>query len=98
MRPVLIIRKFNKNIFLAIPLSTKVKPDNPYYIEISLHGQQISAMVSQIRVLDAKRLHKKIGTLDTADFDTVQCALRDTVFKNFAPTRESRGGAANADL
>lgn len=48
--------------------------------------------------MDVRRLQKKIGMLDTADFDTVQLALRDIVFKNFTPTRENGGGAASADL
>lgn len=29
-RPVLVVRKFNKHIFLGVPLTTKIK-DNPYY-------------------------------------------------------------------
>ena len=47
--------------------------------------------------MDVRRLQKK-SMLDTADFDTVQFALRDIVFKNFTPTRENGGGAASADL
>lgn len=85
-------------MLLAIPLSTKVKPQNPYYVTITLHGKEISAMISQIRVFDSRRLQQKLGTLDTADFDKVQFALRDQVFKNFTPTRENGGVAASADL
>jgi hypothetical protein len=31
-RPILVIKKFNRNIFLGIPLATQVK-DNPYYYQ-----------------------------------------------------------------
>ena len=32
VRPIVILRKFNKQIFLGIPLTTKSKPNNPFYI------------------------------------------------------------------
>ncbi len=40
LRPVLIIKKFNKNICYAVPLSTKLKENNPYYLDMKrLHGK-----------------------------------------------------------
>jgi mRNA interferase MazF len=36
VRPVLIIRKFNRHTFIGVPLSTKIK-NNKYYIDISLN-------------------------------------------------------------
>lgn len=97
-RPVLVIRKFNKNIFLGIPLSTKIKPENPFYIEITMHGSPVSALISQIRILDTKRIHKHIGTLDKKDFQKVLYALRDIVFKNFTPSIAEGGVATDVDL
>ncbi len=66
-RPVLIIKKFNKRIFLGIPLTTQIK-DNPYYHKISFHGKAQCAMLSQIKILDARRLDRKMGKLISEEF------------------------------
>ena len=97
-RPVLIIRKFNKNIFIWIPLSTKIKKDNPYYVSLIFQWRNISAIISQIRTLDSKRLHKKIWTLDSDDFHKVLSGIQNDVFKNFTPFIAEGGVATNVDL
>ncbi|HLD76903.1 MAG TPA: type II toxin-antitoxin system PemK/MazF family toxin [Rickettsiales bacterium] len=48
-RPVLVIRKFNKHIFLGIPLTTKIKY-NKFYFNFVFKGNNQCAMLSQIRV------------------------------------------------
>jgi mRNA interferase MazF len=70
-RPVLIIKKFNKNIFYGMPLTTKLK-DNPYYVAFTFQGRTISAMLSHMRLLDKRRLQGKMGQLDQKDFNTVK--------------------------
>ncbi len=97
-RPVLIVRKFNRNLFLGILLSSKTKSENPFYVSITLGWENISAMTSQLRILDAKRLHKRIWTLDSSDFRKVLENIRSTIFKNFTLTDEDEGVATNVDL
>ena len=75
VRPVLILRTFNKNIFLSVPLSTKRKPGNRFYIEFTHHGQTIAAVISQVRLLDAKRLKRKMYRLDEKQFEVIQSAV-----------------------
>ncbi len=70
-RPVLVFKKFNNNIFLGIPLSTKSK-DNKYYITITIKDIVQSAIISQIRIIDTKRLDEKIGYISKKDFEKVQ--------------------------
>ena len=70
-RPVLIFKKFNNNIFLGVPLSTKNK-DSVYYVKVLLKDEEVSAMISQIRVIDTKRLDKKIGYIKNSDFKKVK--------------------------
>ena len=55
-RPVLVLRKFNRFIFYGIPLSSKIKEDNPYYVPIHVKGRTVSAIISQMRLFDSKRL------------------------------------------
>lgn len=69
-RPILIIRKFNNNIFLAIPL-TSSKKDNNYYYQYELGGKTYAGILSQIRLLDYRRLSRKIGMIKEDDFGMI---------------------------
>ncbi len=70
-RPVLVVRKFNNQIFLGVPLSTKIK-DNKFYHPIHLKGKSGSVLLSQIRVWDSKRLTHKVGDITQDQFDLVR--------------------------
>jgi mRNA interferase MazF len=75
-RPVLVIKKFNKNIFWGVPMSAQIK-DNRYYIQITLKNVVRSVMVSQLRLLDVKRLGVKIGYISKEDFNRVKKSITD---------------------
>lgn len=70
-RPILILTKFNNRIFLAIPLTTKLKT-NQFYHHFIFKDQARSAIISQIRLLDMKRLHRKVGTVSLDDFQIIK--------------------------
>ncbi len=68
LRPVIIFKKFNKEIFLAIPL-TRILKESKYYFNFEFRsGVKSSVILSQIRLIDAKRLSHKIGHINTKDF------------------------------
>jgi mRNA interferase MazF len=69
-RPVLIVKKFNNQIFIGIPLTTQRK-DNPYYIPISFGQKTGSAMISQIRSFSSKRLTRKMGKLEDSYYKNI---------------------------
>lgn len=77
-RPVLVVRKFNQSIFLGVPLTTRIK-DNPFYYRIQLHGREQCAMLSQLRLLDSKRLRNRIGRLPIEQFDLLRENLRNLI-------------------
>ena len=67
-RPVVIIRKFNNEILWAIPLS-KTKKRNGYYYEFPFNDTITSvAILSQIKLIDALRLSRKIGDMGAVAF------------------------------
>jgi len=67
-RPVVVFKKFNNEVFLALPLSTKGK-STKFYFPIDLgDGLDRYAILSQIRLIDAKRLIDKIGVVSEKDF------------------------------
>ena len=78
-RPVLIFKKFNNNLFWGIPMSTKIK-DNKYYVRVTLKNIDQSAMISQLRVLDTKRLDDKIGYISRVDFWKIKLKIIDILF------------------
>jgi mRNA-degrading endonuclease toxin of MazEF toxin-antitoxin module len=71
-RPVIILKKYNQYSFLALPLTSSPKR-NPYRLPIGKVGDEdASAMLSQIRNIDSKRLVEKIGRLDGDAFERIR--------------------------
>jgi len=77
-RPVLIIRKFNKNMCLVVPLTTQIK-ENSYYFKVNFAAKIQCVMISQIRTIDSKRLWKKMGNLNDLDFQNVRVAIKNLI-------------------
>ena len=69
LRPIVVIKKFNNEVFWGLPL-TKIVKRGKYYYQFNIEGKKdISTVVlSQIRLIDAKRLQYKIGDLGEKDF------------------------------
>ena len=78
-RPIVIIRGFNKNVCLIIPLTTSRK-NNKYYLKIGkVSNKPATAIISQIRLIDTKRLIKKIGVIDKEKFGIIRKAVKDLI-------------------
>src|SRR5256885_3326713 len=85
LRPVLIIRKFNNEVLWALPLTLRDKPRNPYYAAFEyaafpeVEGAPLLssiAILSQLRLVDAKRLRYKIGTVPEVAFGEIKEKIR----------------------
>jgi hypothetical protein len=59
IRPVLILKKFSGDVFLGIPLTSKIHNGNWYYI-LEHEGVKRSIILNQARLLDKKRLEEKM--------------------------------------
>lgn len=75
-RPVVVIRGFNKDIFFGVALTGKRKSGKFYFPLGEIEGRDPSAVLSQVRLIDAKRLVRKVLTLDAATFAKLKAALR----------------------
>ncbi|MEK7604624.1 MAG: type II toxin-antitoxin system PemK/MazF family toxin [Patescibacteria group bacterium] len=76
-RPALILKAFSRSVCLVVPLTTSVKK-NPYYIPIGAVGERAaSVIISQLRLVDTKRLEQKITTLDKKTFMHIRKAVKD---------------------
>ena len=76
-RPALVYKKFHSKLFLAIPLSSQIKDDNPYYHQFTFINCQQSAIFQQIKVLDSKRLVSRMGKLPEDEFEIIKSKFRD---------------------
>ncbi|MCX6051186.1 MAG: type II toxin-antitoxin system PemK/MazF family toxin [Campylobacterales bacterium] len=75
-RPVLIVKRFSKNMFFGIPLSTQIKEGNFFYTFTFLE-QHSNALLVQGRIFDTKRLENRLGMIDKSDFENIKKSLRD---------------------
>ena len=81
-RPVMVLRKFNNEVLWALPL-TRTEKIGKYYFRISLVVEDGSidvrpsvVILSQIRLIDAKRLQYKVGTVAEDEFVKIKEALK----------------------
>lgn len=71
-RPVVILKKYTKDMFLAIPLSTTSR-DGTFFYQFSFLPNEIStALLVQNRLLSSKRLVKKLGKISEKDFQELK--------------------------
>jgi mRNA interferase MazF len=77
LRPVVIIKKFNNEIFWGIPL-TRTHKILPFYFSFVPHlvsndsPKESTAILSQVRLTDARRLRRQIGRISEQDFSLLK--------------------------
>lgn len=77
LRPVVIVRKFGNDTLWAIPL-THTQKDGRFYYRFSFDGSPNSvAILSQLRMVDARRLSHKIGYIGGEDFQALIQKTKD---------------------
>ncbi len=73
-RPVLIVRKFNNNIFLGTPLTSNEDKEGKYYHKLtSFFGSTI--ILSQVRLFDAKRLLRYMGKIENEELKEIKIKI-----------------------
>jgi mRNA-degrading endonuclease toxin of MazEF toxin-antitoxin module len=76
-RPVVVLRGFSKDVCLIVPLTTSVK-SNRYHIALGeVGGKRAAAIISQVRLIDTRRLIDKIGMLNKDKFEITKNAVKD---------------------
>lgn len=77
-RPVVIIKTLSPDTFICLPLSTKKRL--PAF-QASVTHEEIHgfALLDQIRVLDSKRLLRKIGTMTKKEFYIVKEKMKKLI-------------------
>ena len=76
-RPVLILKGLSKYTCMAIPLTSSIHK-HPMRVPIGIvDGKEASAVISQIRVIDTKRLVNKVCFLAKDSFELTRKAIKD---------------------
>lgn len=76
-RPALILKGFSSQVCVVVPLTTSIKK-NPYHIAIgNIDGKEAFVIISQVRLIDTKRLINKIGFIPQESFERIRKAVKD---------------------
>ena len=76
-RPVLILRGLSRHVCFIVPLTTSKKRDRFYIDGGEVDGKSAAAIISQLRLIDTRRLVEKVATLNKSTFETIRKAARD---------------------
>jgi len=79
MRPILVYKKFGKDTILAIPLSSKEKIGRFYFVFSFQKHKMSVALLSQIRLIDTKRLYSKIGRIRSNDLQELKKKFNELI-------------------
>jgi len=82
VRPVIILKKFNKNMFFGVPLSSQEKEGSFYYsFQFTKNGvvNKNIALLSQMKLYSANRLLNKIGMISKDEFLELKIRLKNLI-------------------
>ncbi len=83
-RPVVIVKKFSKDMLFAIPTTTKAKIGT-WYQPIKYGTTKTQGILAQARTISAKRLIRRIGNLSPEQFHSLVESFV-TLIKTNSPT------------
>lgn len=76
-RPVLILRGLSSQTCFVIPLTTATRKHSLRPSVGRVDGEKARALLSQMRVIDTKRLVRKVGYLNKEIFERIRKAAKD---------------------
>ena len=73
-RPVLVLRVYNKETLLVLPMTTKEKND-PFHHKVHFDSRYVWVSLTQVRLVSNRRLIRKVDTLSVDQLEEVRNAL-----------------------
>ena len=73
-RPVLILRKFNREMTWVLPMTSNGR-DPRFYEKYLFGGKEYFVVLTQIRTVSTKRFLRKIGMMSKDDFERIKQKL-----------------------
>jgi mRNA interferase MazF len=83
-RPVLVLRKFNRQMVWVLPTTSRGK-DERFYEKFLFGGREYFVALTQPRTVSTKRFLRKIGMMSKSDFERIQQKIAGFVQKDENP-------------
>jgi mRNA interferase MazF len=74
-RPVVVLRKYDKNLFFGVPLTSRRYTNNWYH---KLRNGSYAVLI-QCRIFSSKRLQRRKGRLTSGEFNQLRLRLLDII-------------------
>jgi len=81
-RPVIILKKINRHCFLAVPLTSREKTGKYYFPVSEIRGRKNTAILSQVRLIDARRLIHRIGVIPKTEFCELKQKIAEMILRD----------------
>lgn len=76
-RPVLIVKGISRDTCMVVPLTTS-KSKHKLRIDVGqIDGKSAKALISQLRIVDTRRLSNKVLRLNRENFQVIQKSIKD---------------------
>jgi mRNA interferase MazF len=76
-RPVLVIKKFNKDVLWILPLTHTYKNNKYYYQLMNSEDSHSSVILSQIRLISSKRLKRFMYKVSSVQFKEILSLVKN---------------------
>jgi mRNA interferase MazF len=81
-RPIVVIKKFNKEVFLGVPLTAQIKKGKYYFPMLKFNKKDNFAIISQLRLVDSKRLIRRLHKMKINEFLELKKAIVNLIIDN----------------
>jgi mRNA interferase MazF len=96
-RPVLVLKKFNKELFFGLPMTSRVK-ENLFHYKLSYRGRDTFVILSQGRIFSSKRLLRKIWRINSDDLRSIFHSYTSLVTDKTISQQAGRSRIPNGNL
>jgi len=70
-RPILILKKFNKHILWALPITSKQR-EGFFYHQLNYFKKEYFLILPQLKLISSKRLLRRIRKIDVGEFEIIK--------------------------
>ncbi len=90
-RPVLVVYKFNNEMFWVVPLSTKQKDLDFYHNFTDLTKNKVSVILAQMKLVSINRFERMLYKMEKCEFEKVITKLQNFLNLKKSKPRTRRG-------
>lgn len=97
-RPVLVLRKYSKNLFFGLPMASS-KKHSKFHFPLTVRGMDRSVILSQGRTLSGKRLQRRLYKVNDNTFSQIEKSYMDlTLEKTISASELAESPVPNGSL